>query len=475
MISKQFTQLLFHNLTLSLFVHYAICDIETTGGNPKNSKITEIAIYKHDGEKVIDEYDTLVNPEIPIPPFIVNLTGINDRMVENSPRFFEIAKEIIEFTKDCVFVAHNVGFDYGVLRSEFRSLGFDFRRPHLCTVRSSRHVLPGHDSYSLGKLTRALGIDLIGRHRAGGDALATAKLFGIIYEKDKENLLSFIQEELNPKRLHPNLDIDFLDDIPNKTGVYKFYNDTNQLIYIGKSIHIKKRIEQHLRNLKTSKGVEMQKEIARIDYELTGSELIALLLESQLIKQYTPKYNRALRRNKSPYGLFSYIDGNDYIRLYVGQTAKLSEIPLATFSTKKEGNGFMLRIVDENNLCQKLCDLYKTNSACFQYEIGECKGACIQKESSTSYNSRCQKLIDTLNLKEASFYIVGKGRQKNEKSLVLIKKGTLQGFGYAPFHFNRKKPKDWEEFISFSGEDRDARSIVRLFLRKNKGIEIASL
>ena len=475
MISKQFTQLLFHNLTLSLFVHYAICDIETTGGNPKNSKITEIAIYKHDGEKVIDEYDTLVNPEIPIPPFIVNLTGINDRMVENSPRFFEIAKEIIEFTKDCVFVAHNVGFDYGVLRSEFRSLGFDFRRPHLCTVRSSRHVLPGHDSYSLGKLTRALGIDLIGRHRAGGDALATAKLFGIIYEKDKENLLSFIQEELNPKRLHPNLDIDFLDDIPNKTGVYKFYNDTNQLIYIGKSIHIKKRIEQHLRNLKTSKGVEMQKEIARIDYELTGSELIALLLESQLIKQYTPKYNRALRRNKSPYGLFSYIDGNDYIRLYVGQTAKLSEIPLATFSTKKEGNGFMLRIVDENNLCQKLCDLYKTNSACFQYEIGECKGACIQKESSTSNNSRCQKLIDTLNLKEASFYIIGKGRQKNEKSLVLIKKGTLQGFGYAPFHFNRKKPKDWEEFISFSGEDRDARSIVRLFLRKNKGIEIASL
>ncbi|MCO4813720.1 MAG: GIY-YIG nuclease family protein [Flavobacteriales bacterium] len=456
-------------------MHYAICDIETTGGNPKNSKITEIAIYKHDGEKVIDEYDTLVNPEIPIPPFIVNLTGINDRMVENSPRFFEIAKEIIEFTKDCVFVAHNVGFDYGVLRSEFRSLGFDFRRPHLCTVRSSRHVLPGHDSYSLGKLTRALGIDLIGRHRAGGDALATAKLFGIIYEKDKENLLSFIQEELNPKRLHPNLDIDFLDDIPNKTGVYKFYNDTNQLIYIGKSIHIKKRIEQHLRNLKTSKGVEMQKEIARIDYELTGSELIALLLESQLIKQYTPKYNRALRRNKSPYGLFSYIDGNDYIRLYVGQTAKLSEIPLATFSTKKEGNGFMLRIVDENNLCQKLCDLYKTNSACFQYEIGECKGACIQKESSTSYNSRCQKLIDTLNLKEASFYIIGKGRQKNEKSLVLIKKGTLQGFGYAPFHFNRKKPKDWEEFISFSGEDRDARSIVRLFLRKNKGIEIASL
>ena len=141
-------------------MHYCICDIETTGGSPKNSKITEIAIYKHDGEKIIDEYSSLLNPDIPIPPFIVNLTGITDKMVEAAPRFFEVAKEIIEFTKDCVFVAHNVGFDYGVIRSEFRSLGFDFRRTHLCTVRTSRIVIPGHDSYSLGKLTRSLGIEL---------------------------------------------------------------------------------------------------------------------------------------------------------------------------------------------------------------------------------------------------------------------------------------------------------------------------
>lgn len=460
-----------NNLTLSLCVLYAICDIETTGGSPKNSKITEIAIYKHDGVNVIDEFDTLVNPEMPIPPFIVNLTGINDRMVENSPRFFEIAKDIIEFTKDCVFVAHNVGFDYGILRSEFRSLGFDYRRPHLCTVRSSRYVLPGYDSYSLGKLTRALGIDLVGRHRAGGDALATAKLFSILYEKDVGQLKSFIQEEINPKRLHPNLDIDALDDIPNKTGIYKFYNEVNQLIYIGKSIHIKKRIEQHLRNLKTKKGVELQKEIARIDYELTGSELIALLLESNLIKNHQPKFNRALRKNKSAYGLYSYIDGNGYIRLYVGQTSKPSEIPLATFSSKKEGNGFMEKIVSENKLCKKLCDLYKTNSACFQYEIKECAGACVQEESAQSYNERCQAVMNQLNLHEESFYIIGKGRQKNEKSLVLIKRGSFRGFGFAPFHFNRKKPVDWEIFLTITEEDRDARTIIKLFLRKNIELE----
>ena len=134
-------------------MNYAIVDIETTGGSPKSSKITEIAIYKHDGKEVIDEFVTLINPEMPIPPFIVNLTGINDEMVKDSPKFYEIAKDIVEFTKDCVFVAHNVGFDYGIIRHEFRSLGFDYRRPHLCTVRASRYVIPGHDSYSLGKLT----------------------------------------------------------------------------------------------------------------------------------------------------------------------------------------------------------------------------------------------------------------------------------------------------------------------------------
>ena len=454
---------------------FAICDIETTGGSPKDSKITEIAIYKHDGQKVIDEYDTLVNPEMPIPPFIVNLTGINDRMVESAPRFFEIAKDIIEFTKDCVFVAHNVAFDYGILRTEFRTLGFDYRLPHLCTVRASRFVIPDHESYSLGKLTRALGIDLIGRHRAGGDALATAHLFALIYEKDPNNLETFIQQELNPKKLHPNLDIDVIDNLPNKTGVYRFYDDANQLIYIGKSIHIKKRVEQHFRNLKTKKGIQMQRDIARIEFVLTGSELIALLLESQSIKKHTPIYNRSLRRSRSPYGLFHYTDGNDYIRLYVGQTAKINESPLASFSSKKEGNTFMERIVEKNELCKKLCDLYKTNSSCFQYEIKQCQGACIQKESAENYNQRVEKVINGLNLNNETFYIVDKGRDRKEKSIIFVKNGSLKGYGYAPFYFNRKKPKDWEDFLELTEEDRDSRTILRLFLRKNKKHEIVYL
>lgn len=456
-------------------MHFAIVDIETTGGSPKNSKITEIAIYKHDGEKVIDEYETLVNPEIPIPKFIANLTGINDEMVRSAPKFYEIAKSIVEFTEGCVFVAHNVGFDYGVLRHEFRSLGFDYRLPHLCTVRASRQVLPGHESYSLGKLSKALGIVIKGRHRAGGDALATAELFTMLFEKDKYNLETFIQKEVNPKLLHPNLDIDLLDEIPNKIGVYKFFNDTNQLIYIGKSIHIKKRIEQHLRNSKTKKAIQMRQEISRIEYELTGSELIALFRESELIKQHKPLYNRALRKHLFPYGLFDYTDEKGYLRFFVALCSKTEATPLTSFSTKRDATTYLEKLVEEHTLCQKLTDLYKTQSSCFHYEIKKCNGACVGEESPEIYNERCQKLIDDLDLNQASFYIMDKGRERKEKSLILIKNGTLIGWGYAPFHFQGLKPEQWDRYISLTKEDRDDRTILKMFLRKNKNYKIVEL
>ena len=453
-------------------MHFAVIDIETTGGSPKNSKVTEIAIYKHDGKEVIDTYETLINPQIPIPPFIVKLTGINNKMVGSAPKFFEIAKDIVEFTEGCVFVAHNIDFDYGVIRAEFNSLGFDYRRPHLCTVRSSRAIIPGHDSYSLGKLTKSLGIKLTGRHRAGGDALATAQLFGLLYKTDQKQLEGFIQEELNPKRLHPKLNLQALDEIPNKTGVYQLFNENDQLIYIGSSVQVKKRIEQHLRDTKTAKAVKMRSEISRIEFELTGSELIASLIESQLTNQHQAKYNKARLKTKFPYGIYTYLDKGGYIHLYIGSTTKVSDVPLTYFSSKKEGNRFMERLVQENQLCKKLCDLYQTNSSCFQYEINECAGACVQKESTKAYNKRCEKVIDELKLKGASFYVIDKGRERGEKSLILIENGNLKGYGYAPFHFNKLSSNKWSTFIEPTTENNYAKTILRMFLNKSTKHEV---
>ncbi len=173
-------------------MNYAIVDIETTGGGVKTSKITEVAIIKHDGEKIIDKYTTLVNPETSIPKFVVHLTGITNEMVEKSPKFFEVAKSIVEFTEDCIFVAHNVNFDYGIIRKEFKQLGFDYRRPHLCTVKVSKIIFPGYKSYGLKKITKELGIKLTNHHRALGDAEATSVLFEMLIEKDLKKVQDLV-------------------------------------------------------------------------------------------------------------------------------------------------------------------------------------------------------------------------------------------------------------------------------------------
>jgi DNA polymerase-3 subunit epsilon len=272
-------------------MHFVIVDIETTGGNPQNSKITEIAMYKCDGVNIIDEYVTLINPETPIPPFIVNLTGITDRMVANAPVFAEVAPRIDEFSKDCIFVAHNVGFDYGIIRAEFRMLGKSFSRPNMCTVKASRLVIPGYTSYGLGKITKELGIEIKGRHRAGGDAYATTILFQILFKTNPELLLAQITSNLTPDTLNPKLDYESVNELPNKIGLYVFYNEADQIIFIGKSKKIRKQVEVHLETPKSKKGIAMRTEITRIDYHITQSEYIAKDLHKKLIIKHTPKYN----------------------------------------------------------------------------------------------------------------------------------------------------------------------------------------
>ena len=448
-------------------MNYAIVDIETTGGSTKSSKITEIAIYKHDGIQIIDSFATLVNPEMPIPEFISRLTGIHDKMVEDAPKFYEIAKQIIEFTDDCIFVAHNVGFDYGIIRHEFKLLGYDYRKAHLCTVRAARYVIPNHESYSLGKLTKALGINLVDRHRAKGDAEATAHLFTLLHRTDSKGLQTFIQEEVNPKILHPNLDLEILEEIPNKPGVYKFYNDTNQLIYIGKSKHIRKRIEQHLKNVKTLKGSIMRQEIARIEFELTGSELIALLFESELIKVHKPHYNRALRKATFAYGLFDYEDQAGYLQLYVDKISKTSSAPITTFTTKREANEYIFNLVEKHQLCQKLCSLEKSSGSCFGYQVRKCHGACVGTENPESYNLRVGELINVLTFDDDNFFIVENGRDKREKSVIWIENGSYRGFGFVPYYTLKQAHRNWLRFIDLHPEDKDARTILRYYLRKN--------
>lgn len=455
-------------------MEFAILDIETSGGKPNESRIIEIAIIIHDGEKVIDTYETLVNPEKKIDWYVQKLTGIKDKDVENSPKFFEVAKKIHELLDKRVFVAHNISFDYPIVRREFRRLGLDVRLPHMCTIATSRILIPGLESYGLKKLSQHLDIDLDNHHRAMEDTLATVKIFEHIYNLDENNLTTFIRQDVNPSKLHPKLDLEFFDDIPNKVGVYKFFNDKKELIYIGKSIHLKKRIEQHLKNVQTKKAVEMQPQIARIEYQLTGSELIALLKESELIKTHQPKYNKSQKNTSFNFGLYTYEDQKGYLNLVIKKNT-VSESPIHTFKSINAGKEFLEQAKSDFKLCSKLCNLFTSNAACFDYSLKQCDGACIGKEIPNLYNIKVDALIKKLKFDEKSFLILDKGKQKNEYSFIYLENGEYKGYGSILKFLIHKDPTNFRKHLKRQENNRDFQAIINSQLKTNKKLEVIDL
>ncbi len=439
---------------------YAVVDIETTGMSAGKDRITEVAIFLHDGEKIIDQFTSLINPECKIPYRITQLTGIDNKLTAGAPRFFEVAKRIVEITEDAVFVAHNVSFDYNFIRGEFRALGYNYERQKLCTVKLSRKLLPGLPSYSLGNLCQSLNIAVESRHRAAGDAAATVKVLELLLTKDP------CPEQINLKGLHNSFNKELIKKLPQQTGVYYFHNAEGKIIYVGKSINIHDRIIQHFNNTSTLKALEMKQQIADITWEVTGSELVALLLESYEIKNRMPVYNRAQRRTAFNWGLYQSMDNDGYIRLKVDKKIK-DEGLITTFTGKKSGRDELFRLVEEHRLCQKLCSLYTNSGACFQHSIHECDGACIGEEPTVEYNARVLKAIDKYTYKHCNFFIFGEGRTTEESSVVWVENYIYRGFGFFDNH-ESPGPELWKACISQYPDNKDIQTIINGYLRKHK-------
>ncbi len=449
---------------------YAILDIETTGGQFNEEGITEIAIYKFDGHEVLDQFISLVNPEKPIQPFVVKLTGINNAMLRSAPKFYEIAKRIIEITNDCIVVAHNASFDYRILRTEFSRLGYDYIKPTLCTVELSQKLIPGQVSYSLGKLVRALGIPVTDRHRASGDAMATVKLFKMLLEKDvkKEILISLIKAEIK-KGLSPKL-LDIVESLPSRTGIYYVHNEKGDLIYIGKSRNIKKRINQHFTS-SASKSKKLQREVFAITYEETGSELIALLKECEEIKINKPRYNRSQKKSIFQWALYHEKDANGYLTLKV-QKADGRKKEITSYTSLQEGKNALFKITEKYNLCQKLNDLYETQNGCFQYKIKECNGACLGKEAPELYNERVEEFIQEMKFDNDNMVIIDRGRTVDERSAVLIENGIYKGYCFYDLNYQVNNIEILKNIIIPMQNNRDTKTIIQAYLHKHKVYKI---
>lgn len=410
---------------------FAIIDIETCGSKFefRKGRITEICILVHDGLQVIDKFTTLINPECTITPYFTKITNITNDMVADAPRFHEVAKKIIEMTEGCIFVAHNVGFDYSFIKAEFESLGFKYRRETLCTVRLSRKLIPGKISYSLGHLCAALGIEIFGRHRAEGDAVATAQLFDLLLrlKADHPQYKNMGVEQIMSRRIDKIKDY-VLKKLPEECGVYYFLNKDQEIIYIGKSTNMYQRAVSHF-NTAEQKGKKMLNELYNVDFVKTGSELIALLLEAEEIKKHKPKFNRMRKSEEFTHSLDYFTDKSGIINFKIVPYEE-SENALFSFTTYSSARERLNQFIESQTLCLKYCGLTGEESVCFNHQIRECNGICAGEEEVEEYNKRAQQILDQHVFRKKDFMIIDKGREHEERSLILIEGGKYKGYGY---------------------------------------------
>ena len=400
---------------------FSIVDIETTGGSHGN-RITEIAAVKTDGKSILESYETLINPHIFIPKSITLLTGITNKMVSDAPDFEEVSRDFMNFLEGSIFVAHNVSFDYSIIKNHFEDLSIPFNSKKLCTVRLSRSILPNHPSYSLGKLCRELGIKNQKRHRAMGDAKATTELFHLLFKKDYDFITHSLNQLSRESILPPNLPKSEFESMPNSVGVYYLLGEKMEILYVGKAKDMKKRIVTHFTET-TRKKSELLRKIHHVSYMETGNELIALLLESNEIKKHYPPYNKLQKQKSNDYCICHYEGQDGIVRVDIF-LKKYERNTVKQFSSMTMAKDYLYMLVEKNKLCPKYTGLERTKERCY---LGTNCELCSGNISVEEYNQQVMKSWEPKGLNK---WIIGPGRTIEEKGVVSLKDGEYYGFGF---------------------------------------------
>lgn len=401
---------------------YAIVDIETTGGHASANGITEVAIYIHDGTRVIRNFKTLINPLQKVPLHITALTGISNEMVASAPAFEEVAEEIYELLRPHIFVAHSVNFDYSFIRHQLKNAGYDLAVKKLCTVRLSRKVFAGLPSYSLGNLCRSLHIPIEDRHRADGDAKATVMLFERLLQQGAEVHISSMLKKSSAEQWLPlHLDKKQISNLPQMPGVYYFHDAKDKIIYVGKAVNIRKRVSSHFtHNGAAPKRQHFLRHVHKISHTVCANELQALILESTEIKKLWPKYNDSQKQPVQKFGLYCFEDSRGYMRLAIDKRKK--HYPAVYhFNLLHEGQVLLRKMIDEFELNHKLCYLDKTPFTKKELEF---------LEMPRKYNNKVKYALESLEKQLPTFAIVEEGLNRDENLYLLIERGSFWGMGY---------------------------------------------
>lgn len=443
-------------------MEYAIVDIETTGGNAMHSRITEIAIRIHDGTEIIDSYETLVNPQKEIPDAIIALTGITNEMVRHAPLFDDIAQKVMEMLSGRTFVAHNVNFDYSFVRHQLKESGFDWSAKKLCTVRASRKIRPGFPSYSLGRLCASLGIPLNNRHRAGGDADATAVLFSRLLDWDLEDEIGkMLKKNAQDQRLPPNLPPEDFASLPETPGVYYFYNREKKVIYVGKAVNIRKRVASHFTgNNISSQRQNFLRDIHGISFEACATEFMALLLECTEIKKLWPEYNRALKKYEPKFGLYEYEARNGYRYLAVAKISKLQSC-VEVFNSEYEGINLLLDLRKQFEIDSRFCTYGSASLNDRGYRTENADWPEVRQ-----HNRQVENALQHLKNGKQSFGIIDKGRCAEERSCVWVEDGHFYGMGYITTDIPISDPSEIKEYVTPYQSSHYMMQLIRSYAKK---------
>ncbi|WP_273207329.1 exonuclease domain-containing protein [Marinobacter subterrani] len=383
---------------------FAFLDIETTGGNSARDRITEIGIRFWRAGETVGEWQTLLNPETRISPFIETLTGISNEMVAGAPVFEAIADELEERLRGTIFVAHNARFDYGFIKAEFRRLGRPFSAKVLCTVKLSRRLYPEFRRHNMDALIARHGLAQVQRHRAMGDVAAMLAFFEHARgEKGDERFETAIGELLQRPSIPSHLRPDTLQDLPRGPGVYRFYGENDVLLYVGKSTNIAQRVASHFSgDHNSARGVRMSESLRRVEWTETAGELGALLLELKQIKGLKPLFNRRSRAAKNLVSIELSANRAGYLQARLVREIEPHRLGdyFGLFRSKRDAERALGGIAAKNDLCNKLLGLEpEPEGPCFQRALGRCKGACEALEDVGRYNLRVQIAFHSLRLK----------------------------------------------------------------------------
>lgn len=434
---------------------YAIVDIETTGSHPQGNGITEIAIVLHDGNEVEGRFETLVNPGYKIPPYVAQLTGISNDMVEAAQPFEEHAYKIFNLLGNRIFVAHNVNFDYSFVKYYLRAAGYDWNPKKLCTLKLSRKAFPGMHKYGLGHICRALDIPVSNRHRAGGDADATALLFGKIVEQGGDKLLKeFLKKENREQILPPNLPAEQVNNLPYTPGVYYFHDEKGKVIYTGKAKILKKRVVSHFTGLNTGKKrQDFLRDIFSVTFKECPTEFTACLLESVEIKRLWPVHNISQKRFEHKYGIYAFDDARGYRRLAIDKKRKYFE-PVVSFNLFTDAHRMLWKMVKEHELHPSLCFLDKTATVAGNFpEV-------------VDYNLRVETALTSMQSELGTFAIFEPAAFSNKHACVLVENGKFYGMGEIPENLDFMKVDQLKRFVTQYPENEVITSMIKSFVQK---------